>query len=446
VAQGILNNVTNGLTPDPDPVVVQKPNADGTVSTVTYFCKNRDVVSDTWHWEGKVPTDVCDGRSWETYKTLPITSTWIGNDNVHNYDSILQHLWIDAGASVQLINSDPLLYAVSLTPGTITGVKAMCNVSGVQLLVEVPAYTVKTVQAGRATATLIQLPQLLSTVEGEHWGDDLYVSFTSSVGPGVVDILKWIIDTYSDLAWDPASFAACDVPFSANFALNSSRNVVSVLQDIAFQACCQLQIIDRVVHIKYLPTKPDAVDTITESDIDAGDGIEVSLTPTEDLVTKMTVNWSELPVPDLEVVNERVWNGSTYANKLVAGEDPGELRHPSYSIILRNNLDRYGQHDTSYSFYIYNDRASVNACARFWLARKSNTWKRIRFTTPLHKLKLETFDAVMLNFSHPYVASEPVLALIESAKYDSANACIHFDCLTPVRAGTSQDCGFFWSE
>ena len=101
-------------------------------------------------------------------------------------------------------------------------------------------------------------------------------------------------------------------------------------------------------------------------------------------------------------------------------------------------------HDVSYNFTIFNQRSYVQACAAFWLKRKSNTWKRVKFTTPLHKLNLETFDAVTLDCAQPYVSSGPVLVLIESAKYDSANNCIHFECVTPVLAGTAGDCGFFW--
>ena len=82
--------------------------------------------------------------------------------------------------------------------------------------------------------------------------------------------------------------------------------------------------------------------------------------------------------------------------------------------------------------------------ATFWLIRKSALWKRIRFTTPLNKLKIETFDAVTLSFKQPYVATGPVLAIVESAKYDSLNNCIHFQCLTPVTAGTSAEYHWFW--
>jgi hypothetical protein len=405
----------------------------------------RNQVWDTWSWSARVPASH-DGRLWTTLTTQRQTTVVTGNPTTSNYEPILQHLWIAAGASAQITSATPPVYAVSLTPGVVTAVKAMCTVDGIPVLRDVPSYQVSTCQAGPVTATLVTIPVLLSTLSGEHWSDDLYVSFTSTIGPSVTSILQWIIENYSDLAVDAASFAACTVPYPANFALNSTRGVLDVLRDIAFQACCQLTVKNRVVYITYLPQRPTSVDTITESDILAEPGIIVEVTETESLVTKMKVTWSRLPKPDLERVYEKVWNGVTYVDQWVTGNDPGTLNHPAYSLLLRNNVDRYGHHASGYNFYIFNTDAAVEACARFRLNRMSNTWKRVKFTTPLNKLNLETFDAVTLDFQQPYVASTPVLALVETARYDSANNCIHFECLVPVLAGTDVECAFFWGE
>ena len=100
--------------------------------------------------------------------------------------------------------------------------------------------------------------------------------------------------------------------------------------------------------------------------------------------------------------------------------DPGNIKENAYSVVLRHNIKKYLIHEASYDFYIFNQPDIIYKMATFWLIRKSNTWKRVRFTTPLHKLNLETFDTVLLSFSHPYVASGPVKAIVESARYDSA--------------------------
>ena len=443
VAQGILNTVTNGLTLVPKPVVYTEPNLDGTVSIVTLYGVDGGKVSDTWTWTAQIP----DGNGGlKSYTTDPVTYTITRNKNFDNTQPILQQMWIDAGASVQIYGAASLVYGVSLVPGTVTAVKALCTVSGVQLLRDVTDYTVGSMACGRFTGVTVTLPQRLSTIANEHWSDELYVSFQSAVGPSVVDVLRYIVTNFSDLTCDPVSFGSCAAPSPANFAINSSRNVLQVLQDIAFQACCSLRIVNGVVYINYLPAKPPSVDTITESDLDADAGIEVEITTTEELVTKMTVNWSELPVPEIELVNEKVWTPPVFSNRVITGDNTTEVKHPSYVLLLRNNVERYGMHEATYNFTIFNDRATVESCARFWLMRKSHSWKRVKFTTALHKLKLETFDAVTLDFAQPYVSNGPVLAIVESARYDSANNCIHFTCLTPVLAGTMEDCGFFWSE
>ena len=96
---------------------------------------------------------------------------------------------------------------------------------------------------------------------------------------------------------------------SANFVLNDFQDVMALLRNIAFQALCEVEIIEGAVYLRYLPQRPTSVDTITESDIDAERGVEVELTATEELVTKMTVNWSTTPLVNTEHISSKVWEG-----------------------------------------------------------------------------------------------------------------------------------------
>ena len=240
-----------------------------------------------------------------------------------------------------------------------------------------------------------------------------------------MDILKYIIENYTDLTWDDASFDHVQEklePFPANFPILDRKNTLEVLQDIAFQARCAIWISNGVFYLKYLPEEPTPVDTITVSDLDAEKGIEVELTSTEDIVTKMLVRWRQ-----------------SWANLSDRPKDTAEK-----TIILRHNVAKYGTQEQEYDFYIYNQPDIIYKCATFWLIRKSNTWKRIRFKTFLNKLNLETFDAVTLDFDQPYVANGPVLAVVEKANYNSAENCVDFECLVPVAAGTMEKYHFFW--
>ena len=103
------------------------------------------------------------------------------------------------------------------------------------------------------SAVLITLKRQLSTYKytdgtNQGWGDEIYVTFRSSVGPDTIDVLKYLISTYAisndtALNWDDASFDYCQsklTKFPVNFALLEQKNVVDVLKDIAFQCRCAL--------------------------------------------------------------------------------------------------------------------------------------------------------------------------------------------------------------
>ena len=82
--------------------------------------------------------------------------------------------------------------------------------------------------------------------------------------------------------------------------------------------------------------------------------------------------------------------------------------------------------------------------ATFWLIRKANTWKKIRFSTFLNKLNLETFDCVLLSVGETYVADSDVKMLIESANYNSESHRIDFECWVPVKSGEMETYGLAW--
>jgi len=343
-------------------------------------------------------------------------------------DPVVQQFWAEPGATVRIYSDEPITYFVSIVPGTVLAVRAYKQFTGERRLVDVPAsyYTVQTVWYGTLQVVQIVCHKPLSSYKDQGYTDDLYVTFQSSVGPHIIDILIYLINTYTDLTYDVTSFTAVRTklnPFPANFPVLERKNAVGVLQDIAYQARCALWISNGVFYIKYLPEEPTAVATITESDIDAEKGITTELTTTEDIVTKMKIKW------------RMSWS---------PGQTDREKDKSEKYIILRHNVNRYGIQEEEKDFYIYNQPDSIYKCATFWLIRKSNTWKRIKFSTFLHKLNLETFDCVTLNFSHPYVATGSVKALVEKASYNSDTNQIDFECLVPIKAGQMTKYNWFW--
>jgi len=382
-----------------------------------------------YRYESEVPKGCGDG--WPKGDKIIDQGAVITNTNatVSQMDTepVAQHFWVDPGAAVTIASDEPITYIASIVPGTVLAVKAYKQLTGERRLVDVPTelYSVTTQTYGSVTAVEIVVNKPLSTITDQGWSDDLYVTFQSSVGPDTVEILKYLIANYTDLTWDATSFDHAQQKlqaFPANFPILERKNTIQALEEIAFQARCAIWLSNGVFYLKYLPEEPTPAGTITASDIDAQRGIEVELTRTEDIVTKMKVRWR-----------------LSWADVSDQPKDKAEK-----TILLRHNVAKYGTQEQEYDWYIYNQPDIVYKCATFWLIRKSNTWKRIKFKTFLNKLNLETFDAVMLDFDQPYVANGPVLAIVEKANYNSAENCVDFECLLPVAAGAMEKYHFFW--
>jgi hypothetical protein len=342
-----------------------------------------------------------------------------------------KQFWADAGAKVQLGTNQGCNFIASITPGQVLCVKAYQTVNGQRVLNVVPPswYTVETVQYGSITAVQVVLNQRLSLVVYQDvntnwitgWSDQIYVTFQSSIGPNIVDILEYLIENYTDLTWDATSFNYCRTklaPFPANFPLLDRKNVLQVLKDIAFQCRCAVWIENEVVYLTYLPEPPTPVDTITVSDIDSEHGMEIASTDTENLVTKMNVKW-----------------------RMGYAPEPGEQQEQL--IVLRHNVARYGLWEKDYDWWIFNQPDIILKMATFWLIRYSMIWKRIRFRAFLNKLNLETFDCVTFNVPGA-IASAAVPVLVQKAAYNSAENCIDFECESPVNAGATVQFPFYW--
>ncbi|MEN6367683.1 MAG: hypothetical protein ABFC88_12805 [Thermoguttaceae bacterium] len=360
-----------------------------------------------------------------------IISTSNDSANTKSDNPILQQFWADAGATVKIKSDEPITYIVSIVPGSVLAVKAYKQFTGERRLVLVPnnLYTVRSHNYGAVTAVELVFAKPLSSYTDQGWSDDVYVTFQSSVGPDTINVLKYLITNYTGLTWDNASFNNVQsklAPFPVNFPLLDRKNTLQLLQEIAFQSRCALWLSNGVFYIQYLPEEPtpDPTDgTITVSDLDADAGVEVELTPTEDLVTKMTVKWRVSWAP-----------GATDRDK-----DKSEK-----TMILRHNVTRYGTQEQEYDWYIYNQPDIIYKAATFWLIRKSSTWKKIKFKTFLHKLGLETFDAVNLNFAGGYVANGAVKAIVEQANYDSSDNTVEVQCIVPVRSGEMSKYVYYW--
>ena len=272
-------------------------------------------------------------------------------------------------------------------------------------------------------ATVITLVRPM-TYWDEGWEDTIYADLISPVGPNTVDIITWLIQTYTKFGIDSASFATVRAQvnnFASHFCLFDRKNIIQVLGEIAYQARCAIWLKNRIFYMRYLVPEPDAVDTITLDDIIFG-SLELDCTPTENLVTKLMASY-------------KMDYGPLRDSEKGSGTD---------KVILRNNQGKYGLHIQDYDWYSYNNPSMVDLAATFWLIRKSNTWKLVKFKTPLHKLQLESFDPVAINFASNWVCTGMITGLINSTHLNSDTMEIEFEVWMPVRLGEMTQYDFAW--
>lgn len=351
----------------------------------------------------------------------------------------------NAGTQVVIADDYPIQHVASITPGTVTKVWASRNFNGITQMAVVPPdyYTISSLPAGFLSATVVTLKRPLSTTSfldnlytqnwennfGQYlpphivnqvdWDDKIYVTFESSVGPNAVDIMEWLISNYTTNSIDTDSFDACRGKvgqYPMSFTLQDQPNVLSLLTEIAYQARCVIFLRNDKFYLIHLPTKPPAVDSITEDDV-IDKSLVVTCTPTESLVTKYIATYR----PDY----------TPFYDKPV-------------EVILRYNIDKYGTHEESHDFYCYDNFYATEKMATFWMARKSNTFKILKCKLLITKLNLEVFDGVTLAFDKPYIAAEPVVGIITSCSYNSDDKTIDVEIWTPVRLGAMKPYDFAW--
>lgn len=356
--------------------------------------------------------------------------------------------FFSAGSQVSVAGPYDIPFAVSLIPGTVLEVWAYRSYNGLKQISQVPPayYTVGTLAVGNFDCVTVTLKQPLSvtaflfdTYESNwdsnfgqflpshivpkiDWEDSIYVTFESSVGPNTIDILIYLINTYCPgLTYDATSFgyvAAKLVNYPMNFGLSARPNVIDLINELAYQNRCSVWISNNTFYILYRSEEATAVDTITEDDIEE-QSFSIECTPTESLVTKYIGTYRPDYTP-------------TYQEPV--------------SVILRNQLSikKYGVNQESHDFYAFNDYYLVEKSATFWMIQDSTSWKLLKCRLMLSKLNLETFDTVLLNFSHPYVANGPVKALVQSCTYNSAEQSIDAVFWVPVRLGEMTYYPFAW--
>ncbi len=320
-------------------------------------------------------------------------------------------MYVPPGTTVRLYADEKIYYAISCVPGTIKQVTSFIHAKGDDFpqVVSTSLWHQENWDLGNGLIGVVLVihnalskefnPQLEA-----QWSDTIFTVFESSIGPNTADVLKYIIETYSDKSINGyTSTKTYLTNYPSDFAIYNRPNIIDALQDISWQARCSITYKNEVFNLNYLPAIQTSRDTITTADI-LENTLSIEYTDTENIITKMVCVWEESGMQ----------------------KEPNEL-------ILRNNISKYGTKSRNYDFYIYNYVDAVLKSGTFWLTKYSNTWKRVKFETPITKLALETMDYITLDIER--LSNSSVVCLIESVEYNSDKHSLVFTCFVPVKAG-----------
>jgi len=331
-----------------------------------------------------------------------------------------QFIWAPPGTDVILQEfDDDLVYMVSLLPGTVTQVVAYRTFGDQKLLSQVPTdwYTVANVNYGGYQCVELRFNTLPSSSDQPGWEDDIYVSFVSSIGPSPVDIIEWLVDTYTGLTVDSTNFAAVKstlTEFDSNFVVQDRPSVLALINEIAYQQRMAVRINNDIVSLVYLGEEPTSERTFTSADL-VQSSFKLNYTETEKLRTNLEVTWKE-----------------QYASNIKSNKVEKDL-------VLRYNIPKYGSTTEALDWFTQNTFDTVLKTTTFWLIRQSNTWQEVEFETSLEHLDLDILDSITLNISE-FPNTKVVLT---EKRYNSDSNSISWKAWTPIRAGESA--AYYWA-
>ena len=316
--------------------------------------------------------------------------------------SVISKNWVlDAGTPVKMRLEYAELYVANLLPSNaIVSVYAWRTTDEEGRIfspVPTPYYTVNLSDTlCDHTPTTIALDKVLSEMD-EGWEDGLYVTVQSTKGTNVANIIKYIIETYTDLTIDSTTYNSVRPKvgnFRANFALLDTQDAIRVCEDIAWQSRMAILIRGGIVYFKYLSEDAAAVITLQEDDVELKT-LTVSNTRSEDIFTKIT---------------------ATY-RKDYSGREESEKK-----LIYENNVDKYSVREREIDFYIYNVEEYVKLSLYWWGYQYSNSWRQVALACFLRGLAVETFDNV--NFDIAIFSTNTIKGRVIRAEHNSDDQSI----------------------
>lgn len=382
----------------------------------------------------------------------PVTWTprYIGKPNPQLALSKQGFTFFQAGSSVQIINGISPMYVMSITP---IGTPIVCcyrNANGLRKLTPVPSSYYSITNFGPGICVKFNRPMSsVSFIDNEitigiddylndiardagqmrpshlvstpTWEDQPYIIATSSIGPNAIDILIYLITTYTDKFYDSASFAHVRERLAAypnNFVFFDRLDVYEMVNQVAYQNRCAVWLDRDIFYITYLPEEPDSQLTLTLDDFEEK-SLEITSTGTEELITKYVGLWR-----------------------------PNYQHDKDNRVIIQHNVSKYGLIEQQFTYFCFNNFELVHKSATFWTIRKSNTWKIVKGKLFMRSLPLQIFDGVTLDFTaqnqQNIISNNPVKGVIQTINYNPTEKSIDITIWLPIRLGEMDPHPFAW--
>jgi hypothetical protein len=183
--------------------------------------------------------------------------------------------WTPAGSSVRLAYSNPVEFIISIVPCEIKTIAAFRTYGNARHLVPIPTnwYTIEDRDYGDGlVAKVLKLGRPLDTIANVGFESAIYATVKSDVGPNVVDVIRYLIETYlPDITCDEESFERVKLEtadWPVNFVLTDRLNIINLLSDICYQACIAIWKYDGTMFLRYLPNMPEVSEDISDEEID----------------------------------------------------------------------------------------------------------------------------------------------------------------------------------
>lgn len=277
--------------------------------------------------------------------------------------------------------------------------------AGNRVLDAVPSsyYTVAQRDLGKYDTTTVIFPTPLGEL-GEKWEETIFCTQTSSVGRNVVDVVDWLMSTYTNLTPSNDIRTLVDA-YPVDFALFETGNTLAKVREILYESRIGLRSDGSTYELVYLSKTPSSVVTITTADYHRKSLVE---TQGSNVITSFRATW----------------NGGDYLPK----DKPFEK-------VIRNNVTDYGLIETEQEYKIYSIGSLVDKSLEFNALRGSFPWERVSLRCSCHMWLIEPLDAVTFNGK---------LHLVESANMDLVNGTVDLMLHTGTIAGESEQFKYFW--